>query len=314
MRATPLFVVQEKGGLGERRLGLLTVGARLERQRETPRSMSIAVLAPIPEQETVELLSHAKRGVGGSGVSRQLNINQSVILFPDLSLLQIFFLSILSFLGLSFVVHTSLFRVILLLASFSLYPRLHLPLVLFVFLFFLFHAVLRHLLILHHPSSSSPFLFPLPPSTFCSSPSSSPSLLAPPPHLPPPFHPLARRHFLPQPHATSSTSPSFSDFFTSSTTSSTSSSSSSSSHPSTPHLLPPCPRFRHPPPRLPPPRSNPTLADFADLVLVTPFFRIGHTLLATPESAVISTISCTSPTSSTSSTSSSFLVAHKASN
>ena len=45
------------------------VGARPERRRETPRSTSRAAPASIPQQETVELLSHANGGVGGSGVS-----------------------------------------------------------------------------------------------------------------------------------------------------------------------------------------------------------------------------------------------------
>ena len=50
-------------------LGLLTAGARPERRRETPRSMSRAIPAPIPEWSC----SHTPTdGVGGSGVSHQI--------------------------------------------------------------------------------------------------------------------------------------------------------------------------------------------------------------------------------------------------
>ena len=73
VRATLLFLVQEWGG-GERRgedgLGLLTVGARPERRRETPRSISIAIPAAVPEQKRVEVISHANAGVGGIGGSQ----------------------------------------------------------------------------------------------------------------------------------------------------------------------------------------------------------------------------------------------------
>ena len=50
--------------LGKDGLGLLTVGARPERRRETPRSSS--------ERETVEMLSHTNGGVGGNRVSHEI--------------------------------------------------------------------------------------------------------------------------------------------------------------------------------------------------------------------------------------------------
>ena len=56
-------------GVSTERSALSTVGARRERRRETPRSISRDIPATIPEQARVELLSHANGGVSGSGVS-----------------------------------------------------------------------------------------------------------------------------------------------------------------------------------------------------------------------------------------------------